>query len=179
LWLQERDVGTKSVEDQAQKLKWWQLLVHKVASSRPGVWIMSRTLHRVDPLVIRLSNGQRSLTSILSGRPVVVLTAIGAKSGLPRSVPLIGIEDGEKVVLIASNYGCPRNPGWYYNLCANPEASLSIRGKTRTFIAREADEEQRELYWSRALALFAGYAAYEKRTGGRTIPILVLTPKPD
>ncbi len=139
---------------------------------------MSRTLHRVDPLIIRLSKGRRSLTSILSGRPVVVLTTIGAKTGLQRSVPLIGIEDGDKVALIASNYGRSRHPAWYYNLRANPEATLSIRGKTGTYIAREADEEQRQMYWSRALALFAGYTAYEKRAGGREIPIMVLTPKP-
>jgi deazaflavin-dependent oxidoreductase (nitroreductase family) len=89
----------------------------------------------------------------------------------------VGIEDGERIVLIGSNFGRARHPAWYYNLRANPEATLSVRGQTDRYIAREATEAEREHYWHQAVALYAGYAAYEKRTGGRTIPIMVLTPK--
>jgi deazaflavin-dependent oxidoreductase (nitroreductase family) len=89
----------------------------------------------------------------------------------------VGIEDGERVVLIASNFGRSRHPAWYHNLRANPEATLSVRGQKKTYIAREADGREREDYWHQAVELYAGYAAYEKRTGGRKIPIMVLAPK--
>ncbi len=161
-----------------RQLRWWQRFVHNIASTRPGAWFFSHTAHRADHVVIRLSEGRNSLTTILADLPVVTLTATGARSGLPRSVPLVGIEDGETVVLIASNFGRSYHPAWYHNLRANPEATLSVRGRTRTYIALEADDAEREEYWREAVALLAAYAAYERRTGGRKIPIIVLTPRP-
>ena len=89
----------------------------------------------------------------------------------------MGIEDGERVVLIASNFGRAHHPAWYHNLRANPVATLSVRGRENTYIAREAAGIEREDYWRQAVELYAGYAAYQKRTGGRKIPIMVLTPK--
>jgi deazaflavin-dependent oxidoreductase (nitroreductase family) len=158
-------------------MKWWQHLVHEIASTRPGAWLFSHAAHRVDRVFIQRSGGRRSLTSALSGLPVVTLTATGAKSGRPRSVPLVGIEDGERVVLIASNFGRAHHPAWYHNLRANPEATLSVRGHTRSYVAREANDAEREDYWRQAVELYVGYGAYKKRTGGRRIPIMVLTPK--
>jgi deazaflavin-dependent oxidoreductase (nitroreductase family) len=110
---------------------------------------------------------------------VVTLSTIGAKSGQLRTVPLIGISDGDKVVLIASNWGRKRHPAWYHNLRANPEATLSIQGRTGTYIAHETTGGEREEYWRRAVDLYAGYAAYQRRAGGRRIPVMVLTPKTD
>jgi deazaflavin-dependent oxidoreductase (nitroreductase family) len=163
----------------AHPLPWWQRLVHAIASTRAAAWLFSHLAHRIDRVIIKRSGGKRSLTNLLAGLPIVTLTATGARSGQPRSVPLTGIVDGARVVLIASNFGRSRHPAWYHNLRANPEATLSVRGRTETYVAREAEDNERDEYWRRAVALYAGYAAYERRAGARRIPVVVLAPKSD
>lgn len=162
---------------QQHQARWWQRIIKRIAASRRGAWFFSRTAHHMDRPVIRLSNGRQSLTGILAGLPVITLTTAGAKSGEPRTVPLVGIADGDKVVLIASNFGRSHHPAWYHNLRANPEATLSMQGNPGTYIAHEATGAEREKYWQTAVDLYAGYAAYQQRTGGRQIPVMVLTPK--
>ena len=81
------------------------------------------------------------------------------------------------MVLIASNFGRAHHPGWYHNLRANPQATLATGGQSRTYVAREATGPEREVYWRKAVDLNPGYAAYEARTGGREIPVIVLMPK--
>ena len=125
---------------------------------------------------MRLSGGKSTAMTMLSGLPVVTLTAVGAKSGEVRSVPLIAMPDGDNLFFIASNWGRSFHPGWYYNLSANPEATISIKGQTAKYIAHEAAGEERERCWRTAVDNYAGYAAYERRAGDRTIPIMVLTP---
>ncbi len=153
-----------------------QHIIQRLASTRAGAWFCSHIVHRLDIPIIRLSKGRYSLTSILAGLPVVTLTTIGARSGKPRATPLVAIRDGEQVVLIASNFGRAYHPAWYHNLRANPEARLTIHDCTGTYVAHEASGAERERYWRQAVELYAGYAAYERRTGGREIPVMVLTP---
>lgn len=155
----------------------WQRHLHWLPASALGAWFFARTLHHIDRPVLRLTRGRRSLTSVLAGLPIVTLTTTGARSGQPRSVPLVGIRDGDKVVLIASSYGRPRHPAWYHNLRSNPEATLEVAGRTGIYIARETSGAERDEYWRRAVALYSGFAAYERRTRGRIIPVLVLTPR--
>jgi deazaflavin-dependent oxidoreductase (nitroreductase family) len=152
-------------------------LIYAFASSRVGGWVFAPTLHLVDRFVFRVSNGRAFATSALTRLPIVMLTTTGAKTGAPRTVPLVGIRDGDKVVLIASNYGNTRHPAWYHNLCAHPEATLSLDGVTKTYTARQAEPPEYDRYWDRAVALYVGYAAYKSRTRGRIIPIMVLTPR--
>lgn len=151
-------------------------LVIRISSTRCGAWLFSHTAHRLDRLTIRLSKGRFSLTGILAGLPVVTLTTIGARSGQPRTVPLVGIPEGDKVVLIASNFGRAHHPAWYHNLRVNPQATLAIHGQARTYVAREMTGPERAAYWRKAVDLNLGYAAYEARTRGREIPVMVLTP---
>lgn len=155
----------------------WQGFIQRIASLRPAAWFFSLILHHLDSLCIRLSKGRTSLTSLLTGLPVVRLTTIGAKSGKPWSVPLLGIPHGENVVLVASNWGQRRHPAWYYNLRAHPEARLLIKGQMQTYLAREATGPEYDACWRRAVETYAGYAAYKLRTGGRVIPIMVLSPR--
>jgi deazaflavin-dependent oxidoreductase (nitroreductase family) len=154
-----------------------QRIIKRAASTRAGSWFFCHAAHRLDLSVIRLSKGRNSLTSIFAGLPVVTLTTIGAKSGQPRTIPLVGIPEDEMVVLIASNFGRAHHPAWYHNLRANPEATLSFHGRTGTYIAREATGPEREAYWQKAVELYAGYATYKERTKGREIPVMMLTPK--
>ena len=76
--------------------------VQKVASSRPGAWLYARTLHHVDRVVFKLSGGRATVTSALGGLPVVLLTTTGAKSGLPRTLPLLCIRDERNPIPLRS-----------------------------------------------------------------------------
>ncbi len=155
---------------------WWQRLNQWIASTPLAARAFSYTFHHLDRPILRISQGRTSATSLLTGLPVVTLTTLGAKSGASRSVPLIGIPDKEKVVLIASNWGQRHHPSWYFNLRAHAEAELSQSGRTRKYVAHEATGPEYEAYWNHAVALYGGYAAYKERTGGRKIPIMVLVP---
>ncbi|MBT3316070.1 MAG: nitroreductase family deazaflavin-dependent oxidoreductase [Anaerolineae bacterium] len=89
---------------------WIQRTFLKFTSSKIGAEIASRILHIIDKAILKLSKNKNSLTSILSGIPVIVLRTIGTKSGKPRTVPLLGVIKGEDVFLIASNWGQARHP---------------------------------------------------------------------
>ncbi len=154
----------------------WQRVLQRFLMSRPITAIVQRTLHHIDAFILRLSAGRLDITRI-SGLPVVEITAIGVKSGLPRSLPLAGFPDGEKFVLIASNFGGAHHPGWYFNLKANPECVLKKEGQTGTFIAREAEGQERERYWELANSFYIGFYEYKQRAGNRKIPVMVLEPK--
>ena len=155
-------------------------LNQSIASSKPGAWFFSHALHRMDKPVFQLSNGKYTAASILAGLPIVMLTTTGAKSGLARTVPLIAIPDGDNLILIASNWGQSHYPSWYYNLRANPEATIALQGDSpHDYVAREATDEEWERLWQKANDLYAGYAAYKERIAAgsnRSIPMMVMTP---
>jgi deazaflavin-dependent oxidoreductase (nitroreductase family) len=133
--------------------------------------------HRLDRLVLRLSGERTTAVGLLAGLPLVTLTTIGAKSGQLRRVPLVGIPDGERLILVASNFGQGHHPAWYHNLVKTPHAAVTIGGVTRDYTARQAAGAEYDRCWQLAVSLYAGYAAYKTRTGGRQIPIMVLTPQ--
>lgn len=149
-----------------------------MASSRYGSKLASRLLPRLDRAVLRLSGNRFTVSSAMSHVPVVMLTTTGAKSGQPRTVPLLAFPDGEKVALIASSFGNTKHPAWYLNLRANPRALLTFHGQpARPYIAREVSGAERELHWQRAARAYPGYNAYRERAGGREIPVLLLEPE--
>ncbi len=150
--------------------------VHRVASTTLGARLLARSAHHLDRWALKLSGERASLTSVLAGLPIVWLTTTGAKTGLPRRSPLVGLVDGDKVVVIASNFGQTHYPAWYHNLRAHPQAQVTLDGQTRTYTAAEASGAEREGYWREAVAVYPGYAAYARRVGERHIPIMVLTP---
>lgn len=154
-----------------------QQFLQFIPKSKPGAWLFARTLHHFDRPVLRLSHGRYSLTSRVTGLPVVAVTTIGAKSGQPRSLPLIAIPDGENVILIASNFGQRHHPTWYYNLRAHPEVQLTYEGKTVAYLARETDGAERERCWRRAVDLYSGYAEYKERASQRKIGVFLLAPQ--
>ena len=152
-------------------------LAHVGSSSALGAKIFSYIFHHIDRPFLRASKGRTSVASFFTGLPTVMCTTTGAKSGQPRAIPLIAIPDGEKIFLIASNWGGKKFPAWYHNLRVNPRAQITYGGETRTFVAREAVGQAYETYWQRAVDLYKGYASYKTRTGGRPIPIMVLEPE--
>ncbi len=158
------------------KPRWWHKIIKSLVATRPVTSFFSKTLHHIDRPIIKISKGHNSPSSFLAGFPTVTLTAIGAKSGKPRSIPLAGIPDGDNIALIGTNFGRNKYPSWYYNLRANPEASLSFSGQTNSYLAHEAVGEEYDHYWQKFVDLYKGYKVYTIRAG-RNIPIMVLTPK--
>ncbi|MCB0116945.1 MAG: nitroreductase family deazaflavin-dependent oxidoreductase [Caldilineaceae bacterium] len=153
-----------------------QRLIQRIAALRPVTQLLVRVAPRADRVFLRMTNNRYTLTSLVTGLPVIRLTTIGARSGEPRTVLLVVLEDGPKLILIASNFGQARHPAWYYNLQANPRAKVNLRGETGDYVARAATAEERDHYWRTAVSLYAGYAAYKERAANRQIPIFVLEP---
>lgn len=162
--------------EQQRRLPWWQRLVQRIAYSRPGVWLFSRTLHYIDLPLLRLTRGRVSVPTVLAGLPVITLTTTGAKSGMPRTMPVLGIPDGDRFVVIASSWGRRKHPAWRHNLRAHPRATVSLAGRTGVYDARETAGEERDMFWRRAVALYPGFSAYERTAGKRRISVFVLEP---
>jgi len=153
-----------------------QKLVHHFLMVRAVTAFFAPRVHHMDKAFFRITGGKHSLAEIL-GWPIVEITTIGAKTNQPRSMPLIGVTDSEKIALIASNFGREHNPGWYYNLMAHPECEVLFRGKTRKYIARETEAEEYDRYWKMAVSYYEGYEKYKERAAHRHIPVIVLEPK--
>jgi deazaflavin-dependent oxidoreductase (nitroreductase family) len=151
-----------------------QRLLRRFASSGVGSWLFARVLHHVDRPVHRLTRGRHTFGSLVSGLPVVMLTTTGARSGQRRSVPVLGIPTPDGLAVIASSFGQREHPGWYYNLRANPEGEVTADGATRRFRAVEAEGERRARIWARGLAVYPGWATYERRAAHRRIAVFVL-----
>lgn len=134
------------------------------------------TLHRVDGFFWRISGGRLFFSSKLVGIPAIRITSIGAKSGQPRALVLFGYSEGEKIALIASNFGQANNPSWYYNLKANPGCRVEWMGTSREYIAHEVEGEEREKFWNMAVSYYKGYELYTIRAAPRRIPVMVLEP---
>lgn len=109
-----------------------------------------------------------------NGKPVIILTSVGAKSGKLRKAPLMRVEHDGEYAVVASLGGAPQNPVWYYNLTANPHVELQDGPVKKDYLAREVHGAERETWWERAVAVWPDYAEYQKKTD-RIIPVFVLT----
>jgi deazaflavin-dependent oxidoreductase (nitroreductase family) len=138
--------------------------------TKAGQWFVKEVSRRLDPILLRLTGGR---VSTLVFTPVVMLTTRGAKSGLERTTPLLYFNDGDRVVVMASNYGGKRHPAWYHNVSANPEVTLSARGEIGRYVGRKTSGAERERLWERAKQLAATYGRYEESAGSREIPVIV------
>lgn len=151
-----------------------QRALRRFAASGPGSWLFARVLHRIDRPVYRLTGGRHTFANLLSGIPVVMLTTTGARSGVPRIVPVLGLPTPDGLVVIASNFGQARHPAWYHNLRANPEGHATVNGINRAFHATEADGDVRERIWQEGLKVYPGFSQYERRASHRRIAVFVL-----
>jgi F420H(2)-dependent quinone reductase len=144
---------------------------------------MSRAAHR-GPLLTtiwrlhrywyRLSDGR--LGAKFQGWDVLLLTTTGRKSGARRSVILNYFPHRSAFVVIASNVGADRDPLWWQNLKARPNADVRIGPKRVAIRAREAQDTERQLLWAKIVERDPSYAEYERRTK-RRIPVVLLEPK--
>lgn len=146
-------------------------LVRVLGRTRAFSWVASRVL---PPLDGRFHD--HPLTTLGTDFPLCYLTVRGRKSGKPRTVPLLYVRDGDRVVLIASNWGQAHHPAWALNLDAAGEATVELPGDgARAMASRRATDEEFERYWADALEFWPGYEGYRRRAS-REIRMFVLDP---
>ena len=137
-----------------------------------GRWIGINVAARVDPWLLTRTKGRVGMPVVL---PTALLEATGAKSGEPRTCPVVYFHDGRDAVLIASSFGREKDPAWSHNLRAHPQCRL---GGDSFAAALVEDEAERDRLWGLADLVYPGYGDYRARAGavGRTIPLFRLTP---
>ena len=121
---------------------------------------------------------QSPLAPLVSTTPwgrFLVLRTTGRRSGQPRRTPLSYTQDGDTYVVIASDGGSPRDPDWYLNLQADPDADVEVGGRHSHVRAETVSGDERDRLWRRAVQSYGGYAGYQARTD-REIPVVRLTP---
>ena len=117
------------------------------------------------------TNGEEA--NDLRGRPIIVLTSVGAKTGKLRKTPLMRVEHDGAYAVVASQGGAPTHPVWYFNLKANPHVELQDGATKRDYLARELSGDEKAVWWERAVKAWPDYATYQTRTK-RQIPVFVL-----
>ena len=136
---------------------------------------------RAQVRVFKLTNGRVGRTWRVGAGfkkpvPTLLLDHVGRKSGRTFTTPLLYLEDGPNLVIVASQGGLPKNPQWYPNLLAHPDTTVRVRKQgVRRVHAHTADADERAELWPRLVELYADFAKYEKWTD-REIPIVVLEP---
>lgn len=111
----------------------------------------------------------------LRGRPIIVLTSVGAKTGKLRKTALMRVEHDGVYAVVASLGGAAKHPVWYYNLKKNPHVELQDDATTRDYLAREVSGDEKAAWWARAVETWPDYAKYQTKTE-RQIPVFVLEP---
>lgn len=111
----------------------------------------------------------------LQGKPVILLTTVGAKTGKLRKTPLMRVEHDGQYAIVASLGGAPKNPVWYHNVVKNSRVELQDGTVTGDYDAREVFGDEKAIWWQRAVAVWPDYASYQTKTD-RQIPVFVLTP---
>jgi deazaflavin-dependent oxidoreductase (nitroreductase family) len=143
-------------------------------SQIPTIRRVLRWVSKLQVTVYRKSGG-RLMNKFVGGFPICVVTTTGAKSGEPRSIPLIHLPHGENKLLVASQGGMPGNPAWYYNVVANPEVKILVDGQEKTYQARRVSDEEKAALWPHLLSLYPDFDQYQARTD-RNIPVFSCEP---
>ena len=111
----------------------------------------------------------------LQGRPVILLTTVGAKTGKIRKTPLMRVEHDGEYAVVASLGGAPKHPVWYHNVKANPRVELQDGTSSGEYEAREVFGDEKAQWWQRAVETWPSYDEYQQKTD-RQIPVFVLSP---
>ncbi len=141
-------------------------------------WLVKKFMRRYTQFnvwIYKKSNG-KLLKNFPGGFPICIVTMIGRKSGQPREVALIHLPWGDKKLLVASQGGMSKNPVWYHNIKANPDVDIMVEGIKHSYLAEQADEEQKRELWPHLLSLYPDFDEYQARTD-RDIPVFICSPK--
>ena len=109
----------------------------------------------------------------MAGRPLLLLTTTGAKSGQPRTTPMMYVPDGDRLLIIASNAGAPKHPDWYHNLLAHPQVTVEVGSETFETTATVAEGEERQRLWAMIVERYPFFAEHQAKIS-RQIPIVIL-----
>jgi deazaflavin-dependent oxidoreductase (nitroreductase family) len=150
--------------------------VRRTAATRAMAKLYGVIQQPLDHLVYRLTRGRTTASSWLGGATITMLTTTGARSGKPRTLPVLGLTDGDDMIVIASNFGRRPNPSWYHNLRANPRATIVCNGISREVTAHELSGPERERGYRWGEEIYPGFSHYPRWAADRRIPVLRLTP---
>lgn len=143
-------------------------MANETVELSPTEWVQNQTKKI-------LETGTTEGIEIL-GKPIVLLTVRGAKSGKLRYTPVMRVEHDGRYAVVASKGGAPEHPTWYHNIVAHPELVLQDGTVVKNYVAREVDGAERAEWWERAVAAYPSYAEYQTKTD-RQIPVFVLDPR--
>ena len=127
-----------------------------------------------DKVIREFRANQGKVGGQIANMPVLLLTATGAKTGRALTRPLVYTTDGDRIVVIASFAGAPTSPPWYFNLVANPVATVELGSESFQVRATETSGEERQRLFDQQAEQMPIFADYQKKTT-RQIPVLVLT----
>jgi len=133
-----------------------------------------RPFSALNGLVYKLTGGR--LMGSFQGRPIMLVTMKGAKSGKLRDVPLMYVPYQDGVIIVGSQGGAPRSPVWVKNLQANPDVTVRCVGKTLKLRARQVDDAEKARLWPICVQHYREFADYQARTD-RNIPVFVCEPR--
>ena len=134
--------------------------LNNVAKTKGGRWFGMNVAAKIDPWLMKRTKGRIALPG--ASMPVVVMETRGAKSGEPRTTPLVYFTEGDDVILVASNFGREKHPAWYYNVRAHPDITLTARRQSGRYRATEVeDPAERDRLYANFVKIFPGYANYE------------------
>ena len=108
-----------------------------------------------------------------AGATLLLLHHVGARSGAERVSPLAYFPDGDRMLIIASAAGSPKNPDWFHNLKAHPRVTVEVGTETFPVVAGELEPEERDRVWRRITEVAPGFAEYQTKTS-RVIPVVAL-----
>ncbi len=129
------------------------------------------------PIIEEFRANGGKVGGMFEGAPLLLLHHKGAKSGRERVNPLMYQQVGDALAVFGSKGGAPTNPNWFHNVIANPETTIEIGNEARDVTARVAQDAERERIWSAQKEAFPQFAEYEKTSGGRAIPVVLLEPR--
>lgn len=108
------------------------------------------------------------------GRPLLLLTTTGAKSGQHRTTPMMYVPDGDRLLVIASNAGAPAHPDWYYNLVAHPEVTVEVGTETYDATAAVTQGAERDQLWTSIVDKYPFFTEHQAKIT-RQIPVIALS----
>lgn len=145
------------------------------ASQERWADVVIRLMTAANVWAYRLTGGRLG-GKFLRGAPVCLVTTTGKKSGQPRTVALLYLQDGRDVVFVASKGGMSHSPAWYWNMLAHPDVAVQIGGTTTSMRVRKASAAEKAALWPRLCAMYPDYDDYQGRTT-RDIPVMIASPR--